>query len=71
MPTGFTLLSVASLMAVTLFRQEISGCAALDSRCRAGQHFQPSEWVKLILILMLAKYFAAMCTSENLAVRTS
>src|SRR5262249_35825295 len=26
-------------------------------RMHAGVHFQPSEWVKLILILVLAKYF--------------
>ena len=29
-----------------------------------GNHFQPSEWVKLILILAMAKYFADMRQRE-------
>ena len=29
-----------------------------------GNHFQPSEWVKLILILAVAKYFADMRQRE-------
>jgi rod shape determining protein RodA len=30
----------------------------------AGGHFQPSEWVKLILILAVAKYFADLHERE-------
>ena len=29
-----------------------------------GPHFQPSEWVKLILILAVAKYFADLHSRE-------
>ena len=29
-----------------------------------GAHFQPSEWVKLILILAVAKYFADLHQRE-------
>jgi rod shape determining protein RodA len=53
----FYIASVASLMAVLLF-----GTKALGARrwikMPGGNHFQPSEWVKLILILAVAKYFA-------------
>ena len=44
-------------------RAEISGCAALGENARR-QHFQPSEWVKLILILAVAKYFADLQTAR-------
>jgi|SRR5271157_2868543 len=49
---------IASLMAVLLF-----GTRALGAKRwikLGGSHFQPSEWVKLILILAVAKYFAEM-----------
>jgi rod shape determining protein RodA len=49
--------SVASLMAVLVFGQKYLG-AKRWVRMPGGQHFQPSEWVKLILILAVAKYFA-------------
>ena len=49
--------SIASLMAVMIFWQKYLG-ARRWIRMPGGQHFQPSEWVKLILILAVAKYFA-------------
>jgi rod shape determining protein RodA len=49
--------SLASLMAVLVFGQKYLG-AKRWVRMPGGQHFQPSEWVKLILILAVAKYFA-------------
>ena len=55
--------SVASLMMVLLFGQTYLG-ARRWIRLPGGQHFQPSEWVKLILILAAAKYFAEMRQRE-------
>src|ERR1700758_858532 len=58
----FYIAGVASLMAVLLF-----GTKALGARRwirLGGTHFQPSEWVKLILILAVAKYFADMRQRE-------
>jgi rod shape determining protein RodA len=52
----FYIAAVASLMAVLVF-----GTRALGAKRWikiGGTHFQPSEWVKLILILAVAKYFA-------------
>jgi len=49
--------SVASLVAVALFGKKYLG-AKRWILLPGGQHFQPSEWVKLVLILMLAKYFS-------------
>jgi rod shape determining protein RodA len=55
----FYIAAVASLMAVLIF-----GTKALGARrwikMPGGNHFQPSEWVKLILILAVAKFFADM-----------
>jgi len=58
----FYIAGVASLMAVLLF-----GTRALGAKRWikiGGTHFQPSEWVKLILILAVAKYFAEMRQRE-------
>ncbi len=59
----FYIASVASLVAVLVF-----GTKALGARrwikMPGGNHFQPSEWVKLILILAVAKYFADMRQRE-------
>src|SRR6202163_1759126 len=55
--------SVASLMAVLLFGQKYLG-ARRWVKMPGGQHFQPSEWVKLILILAVAKYFADLQERE-------
>jgi rod shape determining protein RodA len=49
--------SIASLMMVMVFGQKYLG-ARRWVKMPGGQHFQPSEWVKLILILAVAKYFA-------------
>jgi len=48
--------SIASLVAVLLFGRTYLG--AKRWIMIGGQHFQPSEWVKLVLILAMAKYFA-------------
>jgi len=48
---------VASLMAVLVFGTKALG-AKRWIKMPGGNHFQPSEWVKLILILAVAKYFA-------------
>src|ERR1700722_6068034 len=53
----FYIAGVGSLMAVMLFGQKYLG-ARRWIKMPGGQHFQPSEWVKLILILAVAKYFA-------------
>ncbi|MBZ5569860.1 MAG: rod shape-determining protein RodA [Acidobacteriia bacterium] len=50
-------LSVVSLMSVLLFGQKYLG-ARRWIKIGGGIHIQPSEWVKLILILAAAKYFA-------------
>src|SRR5467141_5146104 len=53
----FYIAGVASLMAVIIFGQKYLG-ARRWIKMPGGNHFQPSEWVKLILILAVAKYFA-------------
>ncbi len=49
--------ALGSLMVVLIFGQKYLG-ARRWVKLPGGQHFQPSEWVKLILILAVAKYFA-------------
>src|ERR1700758_85520 len=51
--------AVASLMSVLILGQKYLG-ARRWVKLPGGNHFQPSEWVKLILILAVAKYFAGM-----------
>jgi rod shape determining protein RodA len=51
------IVGVLSLVAVLIFGVEVFG-AKRWIRLPGGQHFQPSEWMKLILILAVAKYFA-------------
>src|SRR5437899_12642491 len=51
--------SIGSLMAVLIFGQKYLG-ARRWVKMPGGAHFQPSEWVKLILILAVAKYFSDM-----------
>ena len=53
----FYIAAVASLMAVLVLGQKYLG-ARRWIKMPGGNHFQPSEWVKLILILAVAKYFA-------------
>jgi len=49
--------AVASLVSVLVFGQKYLG-ARRWIKMPGGGHFQPSEWVKLILIVAVAKYFA-------------
>jgi rod shape determining protein RodA len=49
--------SVLSLTSVLIFGKKYLG-ARRWIQLPGGQHFQPSEWVKLILILAIAKYFS-------------
>jgi rod shape determining protein RodA len=53
----FYLAAIASLLAVMLFGRKYLG-AKRWVLLPGGQHFQPSEWVKLVLIIVLAKYFS-------------
>src|SRR5437868_8464456 len=55
--------ALASLMSVMIFGQRYLG-AKRWIKMPGGQHFQPSEWVKLILILSVAKYFADLQQRE-------
>ena len=55
--------AVASLMVVLIFGQKYLG-ARRWVKLPGGNHFQPSEWVKLILILAVAKYFADLQQRE-------
>src|ERR1700684_729179 len=55
--------SLASLIAVMVFGQKYLG-ARRWVKLPGGGHFQPSEWVKLILILAVAKYFADLHQRE-------
>jgi rod shape determining protein RodA len=55
--------SIASLMSVMIFGQKYLG-ARRWVKLPGGAHFQPSEWVKLILILAVAKYFADLNERE-------
>ena len=49
--------SILSLLAVAVVGTRVLG-AKRWIRLPGGQHFQPSEWIKLVLILALAKYFS-------------
>jgi len=49
--------SILALMAVAMFGKKVLG-AKRWIQLPGGQHFQPSEWVKLVLIVALARYFA-------------
>ncbi len=59
----FYIAGVGSLVAVLLFGQKYLG-AKRWIHMPGGNHFQPSEWVKLILILAMAKYFAELRDRE-------
>jgi len=59
----FYIAGVGSLMAVMVFGQKYLG-ARRWIKIGSTTHFQPSEWVKLILILAIAKYFADMRQRE-------
>jgi rod shape determining protein RodA len=55
--------AITSLMAVMIFGQKYLG-ARRWIKMPGGAHFQPSEWVKLILILAVAKYFSELHQRE-------
>jgi len=57
------IVALASLITVLLFGQKYLG-AKRWIKMPGGAHFQPSEWVKLILILAVAKYFADLQQRE-------
>jgi rod shape determining protein RodA len=59
----FYIVGVGSLMAVMIFGQKYLG-ARRWIKMPGGNHFQPSEWVKLILILAVAKYFSDLQQRE-------
>ena len=51
------IVAIVSLISVLVFGQKYLG-ARRWIKMPGGMHFQPSEWVKLILVLAVAKYFA-------------
>lgn len=55
--------SIGALLAVALFGSKALG-AKRWVRLPGGQHFQPSEWIKLVLVLVMARYFASMQNRE-------
>jgi len=57
------IVAIASLVSVFVFGQKYLG-ARRWIKMPGGGHFQPSEWVKLILILAVAKYFADLHQRE-------
>jgi rod shape determining protein RodA len=57
------LAAIASLMVVLIFGQKYLG-ARRWVKIPGGGHFQPSEWVKLILILAMAKFLADLHQKE-------
>src|SRR6266852_606206 len=59
----FYIAAIMSLMTVMIFGQKYLG-ARRWVKMPGGGHFQPSEWVKLILILAVAKYFADLHQKE-------
>jgi len=63
----FYIAAILSLVAVLVVGKKYLG-ARRWIQLPGGQHFQPSEWVKLILIIAIAKYFADS-KSEEASVR--
>ena len=63
----FYVLSILSLLAVAVFGKKYLGARRWVD---VGLfHFQPSEWIKLVLILAVAKYFADMkadCEAQDI-----
>ncbi|HEY6971175.1 MAG TPA: rod shape-determining protein RodA [Candidatus Angelobacter sp.] len=58
--------AILSLLAVTIFGKTYLG-AKRWVQLPGGQHFQPSEWVKLVLIIALAKYFSEVHERASLS----
>jgi rod shape determining protein RodA len=61
-PWAFAI-SIASLIAVKLVGTKVLG-ARRWINLGHGAHFQPSEWVKLVLILAVARYFWGLAGKE-------
>ena len=61
----FYIASIVSLLAVAVVGKKYLG-ARRWILLPGGQHFQPSEWVKLVLILALARYFSGEGEREAL-----
>ncbi len=59
----FYIAAIVSLMTVMIFGQKYLG-ARRWVKMPGGGHFQPSEWVKLILILAVAKFIADLHQRE-------
>lgn len=59
----FYLVAVLSLGAVLVVGARIMG-ARRWIRLPGGMHFQPSEWVKLVLIIAMARYIAGLAGRE-------
>jgi len=59
-------ISIVSLVAVLLFGQKYLG-ARRWIKLGGSTHFQPSEWVKLILIIAMAKYFADQSRNRDMS----
>jgi len=59
----FYIAAIVSLVGVLIFGKKYLG-ARRWIQLPGGQHFQPSEWVKLILIVAIAKYFADSKSEE-------
>ena len=55
--------SIFSLLVVAVFGAKIMGARRWIS-LPGGQHFQPSEWIKLVLILAMAKFFSDLENRE-------
>ena len=51
--------SIFALLVVAVFGAKIMGARRWIS-LPGGQHFQPSEWIKLVLILAMAKFFSEL-----------
>lgn len=59
----FYIASILSLLAVAVAGRRVLGAKRWIA-LPGGQHFQPSEWIKLVLILALAKYFSDLAGRE-------
>jgi rod shape determining protein RodA len=56
-------ISIISLIAVKLVGTKVLG-ARRWINLGGGAHFQPSEWVKLVLIIVMARYFWSLAAHE-------
>src|SRR3984957_12881039 len=56
-------ISIVSLIAVLIVGTKVLG-ARRWIKFPGGVHFQPSEWVKLVLIVAVARYFAGLAGGE-------